>query len=351
MHTYIPIESSPKTLPTYQDFLPVYSTLSLHHLNTPPKMPSRPIISTPLTHFLCLPLLTDSSRPQLQSSLQQLAADIHRAGLLDALSNADKVVRPLGTLHLTIGMMSLPQPTQLERAARLLRELDLRGMMREVEEEEGAAAAAAADEDAAAAAAATAGAGAAVPPPAEESNPKEQQAGSRASAAIAPYAISLTSLKSMTAPAKAAVLYAAPIDRSGRLLPLCLRLRGVFEAAGLVVPEQRPLLLHATLLNMVYGRLALEARGGEGSSGKGGRGKGRKGRPRTIDARDLIGKYDGFVFAEGVRLEKVAICKMGAKEVVDSDGRVVGAEYEIIAERELDYGAVANVVTQDQPPA
>ncbi|KAI9849032.1 MAG: hypothetical protein M1837_005923 [Sclerophora amabilis] len=343
-------------------------------------MPPKP----PLTHFLCLPLVTPSSRAQLSDSLQQLTADIELTNSPAlALAQDDEIappsllqgaIRPVGTLHLTLGVMSLTDPDRLEAALTLLlRELDLDRLLCEAN--------AAKPHDANANAnpllspapppppprrrRCRPSSGVLLPPPppppsstsaADEKSPSKGNA--EASARMStrrPLTVSLTSLTSMSmphrppAPSKTSILYSRPTDPTNRLLPFCQSVRDAFDEAGLIVPDHRPLLLHATVLNTIYaggGRrrttttttttTAEQARRG-GKGHRHGHGHGRKNRARlTIDATDLIEKYDGFVFAKDVTLEKLAICKMGAKKLRDEHGRVTGEEeYEIVAERPL----------------
>ncbi|KAI9882961.1 MAG: hypothetical protein M1823_005294 [Watsoniomyces obsoletus] len=267
-------------------------------------MPPRP----PLTHFLCLPLVTETSRPQLQASLDQLASKIHDNELLAGISNPERVIRPLGTLHLTLGVMSLKKPHDLHRALELLRELEIPHLMRDVE---------------------------------TESLVPDTTASSPGKAGIAPLTVSLTSLQSMSAASKTTILYSEPIDRNGRLRPLCLFLREAFEKAGLLIPESRPLLLHATVVNTVY---AKKSKTSEGEDGVGGQGAGQpqrdtpSRRPQkrlNIDATALISQYSGVVLARNIPLEKLTICKMGAQPILDLNGNFIGEEYEVVGERQL----------------
>lgn len=105
-----------------------------------------------------------------------------------------------------------------------------------------------------------------------------------------------------------------------------------------MVAEERPMVLHATLVNTVYSK----------NSGKGkgetGRGTGRI----TMDARALVKKLNGriaeedervkreevrpFPWAEGVEIRSVKICKMGAKEVEDVE---LGMEYQVVGEKRI----------------
>lgn len=117
---------------------------------------------------------------------------------------------------------------------------------------------------------------------------------------------------------KATVLYAPPVDPLGTLQGFCERVKKVFVEEGVMVEEGRPLLLHVTVVNTVY------VKGKE--KGKGG----RKGERVTVDAREMLERYDDEIWAEGVDVEGVQICRMGAKK------RVVDGEedeaYEIEAE-------------------
>jgi len=126
--------------------------------------------------------------------------------------------------------------------------------------------------------------------------------------------ISLTSLHSMHYPKITSVLYASPQDPTDRLLPLCEKLRSLFQKEGYLVPDDRPLKLHATIVNTIHAKS-----GARGSLV-----------PR-FDAEPLLEAWKDFVWATDVPLERVAICKMGAKKVLNEEGAVVGEEYEEIA--------------------
>lgn len=92
--------------------------------------------------------------------------------------------------------------------------------------------------------------------------------------------------------------------------------------------ENRPLLLHATLFNTIYVKKAP----GEGGDNKRKRG-GRRREKLTFDARPFVDRYEDQIWMEGFPVEKIAICKMGAKKVED-DG-VEDQVYEAVAEIEF----------------
>jgi activating signal cointegrator complex subunit 1 len=194
-------------------------------------------------------------------------------------------IRPLGTLHLTLGMMSLAPDEALDRAGALLRGL----------------------------------------------KPRKVLARAAPKAKTAPTSLELTlrGLHSMQPNAeKATVLYAPPDDPEGVLRTFCEGIRGEFLEAGLMVQDERPLLLHATIVNTIYVKTGAPRGGGSRGRGRGGhRGGGRL----TIDARDVLGRYEDYVWMEGVPLEKIAICRMGAKAVDGED------EAAYVVEAEVDF--------------
>ncbi|KAL9608243.1 MAG: hypothetical protein Q9167_006912 [Letrouitia subvulpina] len=236
-----------------------------------------------------------------------------------------EAVRPLGTIHLTLGVMSLASDDRIKAAINLLNSLSP------------------------------------PPPPA--------------------FSISLRGLHAMRQAKSTSSLYAAPKDdEEGRLYSFCEKLRERFTEEGFMVPETRPLRLHATLLNTLYApkvEVKVEARGNEsenevederaeyeevvengkqGEQGKLEDGKAsvdaeridqqgetrsqarRKKRKRVLkfDARELIKRYEDFEWVKEARVEKVAICEMGAKKV-EGKGRNgmeelgLGQKYEEIA--------------------
>lgn len=141
----------------------------------------------------------------------------------------------------------------------------------------------------------------------------------------APLSVTLKGLRTMQTAAKATVLYAPPVvdskddDGSGGggsvLYKFCDKLRSTFQDAGLMEKEDRPLLLHATILNTIYVK-------GKKKSSAGGK------RERlTIDARQILDRYGDHVWLEDAPVEKIAICKMGAKKLEDGD-----EAYEVEAE-------------------
>lgn len=363
-----------------------------------------------LTHFLCLPLVNQTSAPQLVKSLADFQASIPlisppAAARAEAAGHAvriplvpDGAMRPLGTLHLTLGVMSLTTQERVEEALAFLQSLDLVAMMREAEAE-------------------------AV---------RDPLTVEREMAALQPLRISLASLHALPSTRSATILHAQPIDPTSRLYPFSVRLRNKFIEAGfmhcemikgkrqavnaneeqkpIVVPEAnnedtsadsgglptirttssdlpsstegmvpRPLLLHATIANTIYVK-------GRDTAGRGGqRGDRRRKEVYKFDATELLDRFGDtdrravfgqsqslprqaiprsmatgeesrggqvaiekpgekgpFVWARDIPIDRLCICEMGAKPVQhdeSSGGAVLGEEYRSIGERALNFVA------------
>jgi activating signal cointegrator complex subunit 1 len=248
------------------------TTTTTRPISPPPRKPAPSKAKPPaLTHFLCIPLVTPATRPALFDGLARLRQDVEESGICAA-----SAVRHVGSLHLTLGVMALSSASEVEDVKVFLAELDLRNLLREEEEEE----------------------------------VKGKQG----------LMIRLEGLHAMQHPGRTSVLYAKPMDANGgaedRLMQFAQRVRRVFEEKGWVKREDRELKLHATVLNTIYAR-----------------GKAEKG--RKFDARELVGRWDGLEWAEGMRVDRVQVCRMGAVKVWSEGERkeVVDEEYGVVAEK------------------
>jgi activating signal cointegrator complex subunit 1 len=231
----------------------------------------------------CLPLVTPTSRPQLQNALttfREKVTGISTPELPNGIP--EKAIRPLGTLHLTLGVMSLLSQERIDSSLRLLRELNLKDLLSTPSPT--------------------------LPHDANQANHSSGQSISKDKTIesdgreVKPLKVSLRGLESMHTPSKTSILYAPPTD-DDRLYPFCQRLKNIFTEEEFLAEENRPLKLHATIVNTVYV---------PGVTGSGGHGK-RKAK-LTIDAREIMEDFEEFEWASNVRIEKVAICKMGAQK-------------------------------------
>ncbi|KGO69628.1 hypothetical protein PITC_045760 [Penicillium italicum] len=281
-----------------------------------------------LTHFLCVPLVNTKSLPQLDSSLATFkTAHLAEPGPASQSSSKNRgdtsslglpstAFRPLGTLHLTLGVMSLTNKDRLDQALAFFQSLDLVDLMKEAE---------------------------------QVAAHSQQESALRQSS---PLTVSLESLHALPQGRSATILHASPVDPTGRLLPFCVKLRDKFIEAGFIQsepdrrqagrqkstgrfvqdfpgasesgsssvdvsshpresqtpsehpgasrtrdpsitiitrepkPRQRPLLLHATLVNTIYVR-------GRQVQNKDANGRNLPER-LTFDARNLISQYRNY---------------------------------------------------------
>jgi len=260
--------------------------------------------SHPPTHFLCIPLVTTGSRPHLARALTAFRADVCAPAGAGGFAIPEEAIRPVGTLHLTLGVFSLPCPAGqsnegLEKAVEILKGLRLREIW------------------------ARAKARTKLPVIPGSGIPEEEKVadgGIRVEEEEG-LRITLRGLYSIQSTAKAAVLYASPVDPLGRLQAFCEEVRGTFLEADMIIDDKRPLLLHATLVNTIY------VRNRKGTKGGGGRGRSER---LTIDATGILGRYEDELWIEEAEVPSLAICKMGAKKVI-INGEDDEA-YEVVAE-------------------
>ncbi|KAF2447264.1 hypothetical protein P171DRAFT_483312 [Karstenula rhodostoma CBS 690.94] len=310
-----------------------------------------------LTHFLCIPLVNNHSRPQLETQLSKLKQELGDTGLLPV-----KAVRPPGTLHLTLGVMSLDDE-QLDLATQYLAELDVQKILQNVTAQCMAEQAAA-------------------------SGTVSENLNAFAMPDWEALSIDVKGLVPMQAPHKTSILYAEPVDTSERLQPFGEKLRYEFTKAGFLIEDKRTLRLHATVINTIYakskgrgGKLQAKAKppresaaadGVDGVDGNeehddgastagsnidshdevttappdpstietkvprlnGSTGHGPEARSwLRFDARGLIARYSDVVWASNISIDRVQICRMGAKKTLDAAGEVVAEAYEVVAEK------------------
>ncbi|KAL4891963.1 AKAP7 2'5' RNA ligase-like domain-containing protein [Aspergillus ambiguus] len=171
----------------------------------------------PLTHFLCLPLVNSVSLPQLESSIASFKATMSSCFQPDENGSPtlqplipDGAIRPVGTLHLTLGVMSLPTKERLDEALRFFQSLDFASILSEagnIAKKRGH------------------GTTGALP-----SNDGPNMSNR-------PFTISLESLHALPKARSATVLHAAPVDPTSRLYPFCELLRDRFLEAGFLQGE------------------------------------------------------------------------------------------------------------------
>jgi len=181
--------------------------------------------------------------------------------------------------------MSLLTPERLEAACSFLRDLDISNLLKQAE--------------------------ASIPAEStstsEESPIETQDHDSTTKTQPQPLETSLSGLHAMQHPSKTSCLYISPTASSPPLTPFALSLQTAFRTAGFLLPDTRALELHATIISTIYARLASSGKmRWTKDSGK-------------IDASALIGRYKDYEWAKDVRIERVAICEMGAKKITEGE--------------------------------
>lgn len=196
-----------------------------------------------LTHFLCLPLVNSASLPQLEASIAAFTAAYPPVPVADLLKGQPQTserdasiavipqgaVRPVGTIHLTIGVMSLPTKERLAEALAFFQTIDLASLLREAER-------VAFELRQKRVSRRTS----------SNTAPNNAEASSLSSKlsldlekAPRPLSVSLESLHALPRAKAATVLHASPSDPSGRLYPFCVMLRDKFLEAGFILSESK----------------------------------------------------------------------------------------------------------------
>lgn len=258
---------------------------------------------------------------------------------------SEKAIRPVGTLHLTLGVMSLDDDA-LSKAGECLSSLELPTIL------------------------------------ARGMKGREDVEGECGKGYGGGLVIDLKGLVPMQSKQRTSILYAEPVDagsaegKTEQLYAFASSLKSRFEDEGFMVKEDRKLRLHATIINTVYAK----------PKGGGGARKGKKSsqapdvekrgaepveretkdaeaepstappEPSTsephvpdhsevhnpnskswmrFDATELVEQYKDFTWIERFRIDRVQICKMGAKKMLDEQGEVVDEKYEVVFEKRV----------------
>jgi activating signal cointegrator complex subunit 1 len=319
-----------------------------------------------LTHFLCVPLVNSISQPQLEASIGNFKEHVcsnfsvkssREVGTAEASNDSPlhpDAIRPVGSLHLTLGVMSLDEG-KLAQATTLLQSLDLGNLLRE------AVLLRASQIDSPDISNTT--------PDSATSTPlaTDQSINTASTLESLPLTLSLESLEPMQSPTKTSILYIRPHDPTNRLEPLCQALRKTFTEAGFLVPDTRPLRLHATIVNTIF----IKGRKKNKKKPKAAATEGNQDGVKTtepslppstnvsdkedglqantpnsghgpsaesslyLDATSLLSTYKSHIWASDISISKIAICEMGVKKQFSPTGEVVGEAYHEVAFREI----------------
>ncbi|KAF2847137.1 hypothetical protein T440DRAFT_521130 [Plenodomus tracheiphilus IPT5] len=292
------------------------------------------------THFLCLPLVTPTSHPQLSTSLSTLKSTLSQQTQPPTIPTS--AIRPPSTLHLTLGVLNLT-PSTLPPFLAHLQTTNLHSILRDITHAHAASLAA-------------------------ESGAVSENLIAGGMPDTEALTITLEGLKAMRDPCATSVLYAEAVDQSARLEEFAKKVRGLFVEAGWVKGEEREFKLHATVLNTIYaGKRGRGVGGGAEVDGEEKDGikeqstsvsssslvgteytptstptqhhkRTRKSsKPLLFDARPLIEHHKHTIWATDIKIDRLCLCKMGARKIwssgVQGVGEVVDEAYEVIAEQ------------------
>lgn len=303
-----------------------------------------------LTHFICLPLVTTTSIPQLQESLQRFrdVSTAHSKEEQDTSLSTEhtwtedrlKVIprsahQALGKYHLTLGTMDLSDEVEMQRAKDLLSSLDLEGMLKSAERPDAVVEAKKQrrhernaqiqmpvssgidqpakdhDEDQIGRQSAPETFKRPISPPPKREARTEPVTSTRSEQELNgkpdPLTVTLSGLGTFPSSKSARVFWAKPYEQaqttpsstiesaqhnrskpSSRLYTFSLLVRQRFREAGFIT-ETRPLVLHATVANI---RQTVQPKGGRTSKGRAWNRGAQRWKEGAVDATDLIEVFD-----------------------------------------------------------
>ena len=262
-----------------------------------------------LTHFICIPLTTSSSRPLLRHSLGVLRESPASAGI------PSEAFVPPGMLQMNLRIpMSLSTPSRFANAKKLLESLDLNSLTREL-----------------------------LKPSHRERSIDEQFLELEKSLSLSPVTnmtqplplhITLSSLAVTTShnrPPRVNALAAQCHDPTFRVRHLCNNLAIIFAVAGLFDQSSLRTSLH-TELNLhtelkenelpLPGVVLITTKGMRGKVGPSHRQPGKFiNYSSNINSQDLTRTFKDFVWAENIRLERLSICPLGITKQIRKAGQ------------------------------
>ncbi len=294
------MQGDPRYLPNYQS-LPISSTrhplisLSLYTY-TSWIMANRSRFVTcrvqkyGLTHFLTIPLVTPTSRPQIRDSFKCLWDD------LTAIDVPTDAIRPLGLLHLNLGTsLSLKTPEHMDKAIDILKKLSFKEALPTMHESSTSWNLS------------------------RHSSSLLPTSNYNTNNSMAPPSVSISSL--FCTPGKEAValrLTANVYDATHRVRDWKVRLAHAYQAAGLSPkpkgtydPQVRAAMNEILDSYDSTVRLVKIPDSTKATPCKWKPGKLINECLPSIDARGLLERYKDHVWIENAPLERVSICKMG----------------------------------------
>ena len=270
-----------------------------------------------LTHFLCFPLFNQFSRPILRESFAQLRKDT-------TPMIPENAFRPLGTLHITMGSLSLGRPELFADFTRLLSGLNLREMLKKGDTYSNR------------------GIQLGRPPMSSQGNDPVKSCDRE----LEPITVNLSGIVAPsgvrppgTFDAASRRLATSATDLSGRLGPLWAATKPLWQFARGNKSHRK---MRQQNSKDWGGNVALSmfsvsfvdspSDGLVKIPSQAHPGKFRSKPGPTFDARKVIEQYNNKVWAKDVRIDRLSICRLGLTRAVQRDGRGLDSDLELCEE-------------------
>ena len=253
-----------------------------------------------MTHFLCLPIATPYSNPKLERRLQQFRNDPTTSKIPSG------AYRPLQTLHLSIRPLSLPTADRVAAACHHLRSLDINSLLRRKSD----------------------------PTPGNTNGVRQTQQGGSVHAFSAdsgspPLTITLSGIRSVRLvgrgkwPDRGTLnyhLHSSCTDSTSRLGAFWDEIQRSFDVAGFQIPGYRPFRPSdqdiITLVNTMHAESRRKIIVPDHTQP----GKFQEVPPPMFETKEITEKFENFVFAEDIRLEKLSLCELGLQQRLEKFG-------------------------------
>ena len=251
-----------------------------------------------LTHFLCMPIATTLSRAQLEQTLYQFRNDPSTSEI------APGAYRPLQTLHLPIKTLSLKTGDSVDAACQHLRSLNPDSLLRHLLKKSPRCTRGVCGE--------------------QQTTPSIYQGSSTdeflANSKSPPLTFTLSGVRCTHLRGQGTLnwrLHALCTDSTSRLRPFLDEIRRSFDAAGFRIAPLRQTYKygeHVVLLSTMSNRPNAIIRDTKQPD------KFRQVYPPLFETQDIIKKFEDFVFAENIRLEKLSLCELGLQTALGKFG-------------------------------
>ncbi len=259
-----------------------------------------------LTHFIAIPLLSPVSRPQFRNSITRLLDDPSAA----TVPRHD--IRPLGTLHIGLGAMSLTTPERFAKSTEILRNVNFKSILKVAARgsKEGIAFDAERISQ-------------------EGSSPTMTHVGSAPRNGVAPVSVSLRGLHCGRIGAEADALFLGTnvVDLTHRLHHLRETIQHAYRDVGLQIltnssdaetSRARKENQASSVFSM--GILRSTCQPPRKIPDRKHRGKLRNSPAPRYDFRELVNQYKDRTWSEDIRLDRVSICQMGLTQSIARHG-------------------------------